>query len=87
MSGTTMQRHTESVTHRVGDVFQINEREGRAGWIGAFVLATDIYLWGIQGFVVCIKTHDVQEHAYIRLEWKCVDYIGHAALLPKRDDE
>src|SRR3990167_9159784 len=28
--------------HKVGDVFQITEEHGRNGWIGAFVMATEI---------------------------------------------
>jgi len=66
----------------VGDVFQINEKDGRKGWIGAFVLATRIEGWGIVGFVAHVATRDQQHHAYIRLPWDHVDYIGHAPLLP-----
>jgi hypothetical protein len=44
--------------HRPGDVFQINETHGRAGWIGAFVLATEIKSWGIQGFVHVVEKHE-----------------------------
>lgn len=71
-----------SEQYKPGDVFQINESEGRAGWIGAFVLATEIKSWGIQGFVSHIVTHEEQRRAYIRLKWKDVDFIGHAVLMP-----
>ena len=66
-----------------GDVFQINENHGRKGWIGAFVMATEIKLWGIQGFVPHIETHDEQRQAFIRLKWEEIDYIGHAKLVPE----
>lgn len=66
-----------------GDVFQINEAHGREGWIGAFVLATEIKPWGIVGFVSHIQTHVEQTRAYIRLNWNEIDYIGHAMLIPK----
>lgn len=66
-----------------GDVFQINETEGRQGWIGSFVLATEIKSWGIQGFVSHIETHEKQTRAYIRLPWRNIDYIGHAVLIPQ----
>lgn len=69
-------------THTPGDVFQINERHGRTGWIGAFVLATAVKSWGIEGCVAHVKTHDEQQAAYIRLEWSEVDYVGRAPLLP-----
>ena len=69
--------------YEIGDVFQINERHGRRGWIGAFVTATEINVWGIQGFVHCLKTHDEYERAYIRLSWDAVCYIGGAALIPQ----
>ena len=68
--------------HRPGDVFQITEAHGRNGWIGSFVLAEEIRPWGIQGFVVALKTHDTQERAYIRLKWSEIEYIGRAALVP-----
>jgi hypothetical protein len=66
-----------------GDVFQINEHHGRAAWVGAFVLAENIYDWGFQGFVAAPgDTHDDQRQYYIRLPWKHVDFIGHAAIQP-----
>jgi hypothetical protein len=46
--------------HKPGDVFQINEKHGRAGWIGAFVLAEDIKSFGIMGFVAHVKTRDLR---------------------------
>lgn len=68
--------------HTPGDVYQINEKHGRAGWVGAFVLATEIKPWGIQGFVHMIRTHDEASQAYIRLKFEEIDYIGKAALQP-----
>ena len=68
--------------YAVGDVFQINEKHGRNGWIGAFVMATEIKSWGIQGFVSHIETHEQQSRAYIRLKWDELDYIGRAPLIP-----
>lgn len=69
-------------TYEVGDVFQINEVHGRKGWIGAFVMATEIRSWGVVGFVSHVETHDTQKQAYIRLEWAEIDFIGHAPLFP-----
>lgn len=68
--------------YKVGDVFQITETHGRQGWIGAFVLATEIKSFGIQGFVSHVETHDKQARAYIRLKWEEIEYIGHAPLMP-----
>lgn len=68
--------------YQPGDVFQINERHGRNGWIGALVLATEIRLWGIQGFVAHVETHDTQAKAFIRLKWDELDFVGHAPLMP-----
>lgn len=65
---------------RTGAVYQINERFTRKGWVGAFVMVTEPKSWGIQGFVSHVKTHDEQSQAYIRLEWKDIDFIGHAPL-------
>jgi len=38
--------------YKVGDVFQITEAHERAGWIGAFVLATEIRLGVFKGSVL-----------------------------------
>jgi len=70
------------IEYKEGDVFQINEVHGRSGWIGAFVLATDIRNWGIQGYVHHVKTHEESAFAFIRLRWDEIDYIGHAVLKP-----
>ncbi len=85
--GTTGRDEIESTPvnrYEVGAVFQINEKHARNGWVGAFVLATEIKSWGIQGFVSQIETHDQQNHAYIRLKWEELDYIGNAPLVPER---
>lgn len=63
-----------------GDVFQIGPEEGRKGWIGAFVYATEIRSWGILGFVAVPENHNDQGRAYIRLKWEEVDYIGRSRL-------
>ena len=68
-----------------GDVFQINQNHGRNGWIGAFVLSTEITKWGINGFVHLIKTHNEMACAFIRLEWKEIDYVGPAVLISKEE--
>lgn len=72
---------------KVKSVVQINERHdpgdgSRLGWVGCFVLVTEIKTWGIQGFVSIPKTHDQHGDAYIRLKWDEIDYIGEAALVP-----
>lgn len=72
---------------QIGDVFQINESHGRNGWIGAFVMATEIKHWGIQGFVSHVETHDQQAKAFIRLKWEEIEYIGHAVLVPDTETE
>ena len=70
-------------SYKPGDVFQINERHGRPGWVGAFVLATKIHDWGITGFVAHIETHGEQWHAWVRLKRDEVDYVGTAPLVPE----
>lgn len=67
---------------KVGDVVQINETHGRKGWIGAFVLVTEVKTFGIQGFVHVIETHEVAAQAFIRLNWADIDLIGAAKLVP-----
>jgi len=69
-------------TLKPGWVFQINETHGRLGWVGAFVLATEIRSWGIQGFVCHVDTHEEQSRAYIRLKWSEIEPVGVASLVP-----
>lgn len=77
------QEDLELESYQPGDVFQINEKHGRNGWVGAFVMATEIRPWGIQGFVSHIETHDEQRRAYIRLKWEEIEHIGRATLVPE----
>lgn len=71
---------------KAGDVVQINQFHGRSGWIGAFVLVTELKSFGVQGFVHSIKTHDEASRAYIRLPWKEVCRIGTAELIPSDEE-
>ena len=73
--------------YRQGDVFQIIESHDRQGWVGAFVLATEIKLWGVMGFVHSIDTNDEYSRIYIRLPWDHIEYIGHAPLIPHDEVE
>lgn len=65
-----------------GDIFQIIEKHGRAGWIGALIIATEIKSWGIQGFAPHILTHDQQRRLYIHLKWEDIEWVGRAVLVP-----
>lgn len=69
--------------YQPGDVFQVNEKHGRQGWVGAFILATEIKSLGIKGVVACIESNDQQNRVHIRLKWEEIDYVGMAPLLPK----
>lgn len=83
----TAEQENNQIKFSVGDVFQINEAHGRNGWIGAFVMATEIKSFGIQGFVSHIDTHEEQSRAYIRLRWDEIDFVGHAPLVLAPDPE
>lgn len=69
------------ILHNPGDVFQINEKHGRKGWIGAFILCTEVRAWGIVGFVSHVHAHEEQRRAYIRLKWEEIDFVGTAPLV------
>lgn len=73
--------------HTPGDVFQIIETHGRKGWIGAFVMATEIRSWGIQGFVAHVVEHEEQARACIRLRWDEIEFVGRAPLMPEDIDQ
>jgi hypothetical protein len=70
-----------------GDVFQINERHKRQGWIGAFVLADEIKAWGIVGFVHHVEEHEKAAQAWIRLSFDEIDFVGPAPLVPRFVDD
>jgi hypothetical protein len=70
----------EPFQYNPGSVFQINEKHGRKGWTGAFVLATEIRDWGVIGFVHSIIEHEKAGQVWIRLKWDEIDYIGEAVL-------
>jgi hypothetical protein len=68
---------------KVGDCVQITSLPGdRSGWVGAFVLVTEVKGWGIQGFVPILETHTEQRQAYTRLTWEQFEVIGPAILIP-----
>lgn len=81
-----MNEHKTSRYQR-GDVFQIRESYGHKGWIGSFIMATEIKSFGIMGFVHCLVTHDESAQAYLRPKWEDLDYIGRALLVPEDIDD
>jgi len=73
-----------------GDVFQIvrtTEDGERQGWLGSFVMATEIKDFGIIGFVHHIESHEESSAAPTRLEWRNIAYVGKARLIPKLELE
>ena len=68
--------------YKVGDVFQINEKNERQGLIGSYIMPTEIKSWGIQGFVAHVETFDEQKRIFLRLKWDQIDYVGPAVLKP-----
>ncbi len=74
--------HPPAIIYKPGDVFQITEAHGRAGWIGNFVMATEIKGWGIIGFVNWPEEHEENAKTFIRLNWKDIAPIGRAVMIP-----
>lgn len=64
--------------HEPGDVFQITEAHGQIGWVGCFVMATEVRDTGITGFVGCPAPDGPPGRASIRLDWVEIDFIGTA---------
>ncbi len=69
----------------IGDVVQINERYEKPGWIGAFVLVTELKTFGVMGFVHVIGNNQGSGRAYIILKWDVIDRIGSAALILQKE--
>lgn len=64
----------------IGDVIQIDPNFEGCFFKGAFMLVTDPKPWGAVGFVACQFTRpSLPEHAYFRVTWEHMAYIGHAA--------
>ena len=69
---------------RIGSVVQITDMPpSHQGWVGAFLLVTDLKSFGVQGFVHTIQFHDRHQQAYTRLTWEQLHYIGQAEMLPE----
>jgi hypothetical protein len=71
---------------KAGDVVQILDVHGREGWVGAFVLVTEVKEWGVQGFVHVVQTHESCASAYIRLIWDHIEWIGPAEMVKPDPD-
>jgi len=66
----------------VGCVVQIIDvPDTHRGWLGAFVIVTEIKSWGVQGFVHVLDTHHTAGQAFTRLKWDRLAYIGDAVML------
>lgn len=69
---------------RIGSVVQITDMPpSHRGWVGAFLIVTELKSFGVQGFVQVIPTHDSFGQAYTRVRWDQIDYIGEAEMLPE----
>lgn len=68
----------------VGSVVQINDRISRVGWVGAFLIVTEVREWGVMGFVPMVANLDEPAgRAYLRPKWEQVEYIGEALFAPE----
>lgn len=71
----------------VGDVVQITEKHGRAGWIGCLVLVTEVKSWGVMGCIHYPQTHEAAADIWIRLSFAEVERVGAAPLCPAPEAE
>jgi len=73
---------------KVGSVMQIIDMpESHKGWIGAFLLVSEVKAFGVQGFVHTIIDHDNYSQAYTRLNWEQVHWIGQSVMIPSSLEE
>ena len=77
-----MKHRAFTLEFKPGDVFQINEKHGRQGFIGAFLMATEIKSFGVQGFVHDVTTFDSHSKIFLRVPFEEVDFVGKARLVP-----
>lgn len=76
---------TEAI--EVGDVIQIMPESEKRGWVGAFLLVTELKSFDVVGFVFMVNNSDEPPgRAYIRLPWKDVERVGAAPAVPKEDE-
>lgn len=67
---------SKEMTARVakrGDVFQINPAHDPDVFGGAFIVATEIKEWGVQGWCHALKCNSV---AYYRVKWEDIEPVG-----------
>ena len=69
-----------ATTYEPGDVFQVNEwhdQDGsRHGWLGMFVVATEIKPWGFTGYAHQLHDHITRSKVWVRMEWASVNFVG-----------
>ena len=68
----------EKIELKKGDVVQISPEFSNPIFRGALVMVEDPKAFGMQGFVNCLD----KGNAYIRVEWKDMEYIGLAPFVP-----
>ncbi len=64
---------------KVGDVVQLNEHVAYKFYKGAFMVVTELKTWGAQGDIHALD----RGAAFYRATWEEMEFIGHAALLPR----
>jgi hypothetical protein len=74
-------RHTSFVKKFVGmdSVVQVNEK-GPEGFVGCFVIVTEMRNYGIQG---CVPVPSETGTIWLNLEWEQMEFIGQAILKPQ----
>ena len=79
---------------KIGTIYQINpETTEHEGFGGQFIVATDLYEWGIQGYLL-LDVPDTglvrfQGRAFLRLKWRELFEVGHVEWMwePKKEVE
>jgi hypothetical protein len=62
--------------HKPDDVFRINARCNRPGWVNVLVTAREIHHWGIQAIASAPTALDCCAQFPVRLSWDEIDFIG-----------
>lgn len=72
----------------IGDVVQISPEYKNQMLAACFLTVTEPKPWGCLGYVQCTGTDgDKGGPAFLRLDWKDMEYIGPAAFMIRGDNE
>ena len=79
------------IPHKIGNIYQIDPSKSER-WKGQFIVATEIKLWGVQGYLLLDHPDNGQlvrcdGLAFIRMKYEEIVCVGFAEWTPRHVEE